>query len=184
MPVAAMPECQRRAAPQALPRVVRWGLLSVGLSAVLALTMLGAPRPRLVWNVSESAPVGLYAIGDRDGVGAGDMVLAHVPDAWRAFAAGRHYIPVNVPLVKRVAAVAGDSVCAAGLRILVNGREAARRRTVDGMGRPMPLWNGCVTLRPGSFLLLMENPASFDGRYFGPSGSADLIGTARPLWVR
>lgn len=162
-----------------------FGVLAViALAGAQALTLVAPPRPWLVWNVSQSAPVGLYAIGGRGGVGAGDMVLARVPEGWRRLAAGRRYIPQNVPLIKRVAAVSGDTVCARGSHILVNGHRIAERRRLDGFGRPMPWWTGCVMLRPGSSFLLMENPASFDGRYFGPTGKADIIGSARLIWRR
>src|SRR3546814_14513229 len=66
---------------------------------------------------------------------------------------------LNVPLVKRVAAAAGDEVCAAGARVMVNGRIVARRFERDGTGRPMPWWSGCAELRPGEFFLLMTDRA-------------------------
>src|SRR3546814_4448174 len=92
---------------------------------------------------------------------------------------------LNGPLVKRVAAAAGDEVCAAGARVMVNGRIVARRFERDGTGRPMPWWSGCAELRPGEFFLLMtDSPASFDGRYFGVSDAGDIVGRARLLWRR
>src|SRR3546814_4149287 len=78
------------------------------------------------------------------------MVIARLPDTVRLFAARRHYLPANVPVVKRVAAASGDEVCAAGARIMVNGRLVARRLDRDGAGRPMPWRSGCATLGPRS----------------------------------
>src|SRR3546814_15910646 len=72
------------------------------------------------------------------------MVIARVPDPWRMLAARRHYIPANVPLVKHVAAAAGDEVCALGQEVFINGRLVAERRAVDAGDRPMPSWSGCV----------------------------------------
>ena len=166
------------------PRAACRALAVIALTGALALTLIVPLRPWLVWNVSKSAPVGLYLIRGRGGVGAGDMVLARVPEGWRRLAAGRRYLPQNVPLIKRAAAVPGDKVCARGSQILVNGHRIAERRRFDGGGRPMPWWTGCVTLRRGSSFLLMETPASFDGRYFGPTGEADIIGLARLIWRR
>ncbi|BBB11098.1 S26 family signal peptidase [Sphingomonas sp. ID1715] len=157
-------------------------LISVGVAALTATIAL-PPTPRLVWNVSASAPIGLYAVGGRHDIAAGDMVLARVPDRWRRLAAERRYIPINVPLVKRVAAVPGDRVCARGRDISVNGRPVTDRREADGRGRPMPRWSGCVTLRTGALFLLMDSPDSFDGRYFGPTSRGDVIGEARLLWL-
>ncbi|RYE86213.1 MAG: hypothetical protein EOO78_37400, partial [Oxalobacteraceae bacterium] len=40
-------------------------------------------------------------------------------------------------------------------------------------------------LGPGMvFLLIGETPASFDGRYFGPTLAQDVVGKATPLWLR
>ncbi len=83
-----------------------------------------------------------------------------------------------------VVAIAGDEVCALGQEIFVNGRWTAKRRVADGQGRPMPAWSGCIRLRGGQLILLMDNPASFDGRYFGATEGRDVIGKARLLWRR
>lgn len=32
-------------------------------------------------------------------------------------------------------------------------------------------------------LLLMDGPASFDGRYFGPTERRHIIGKAHPIWL-
>jgi len=86
--------------------------------------------------------------------------------------------------VKRVAAQAGDEVCALGQEIFVNGSRTAERRLADGQGRPMPTWLGCIRLHGRQLFLLMDNPASFDGRYFGATEGRDIIGRARLLWRR
>lgn len=151
------------------------------LAAALGATLLWPPRPVLVWNASASAPIGLYAIRYPAGAETGDIVLAHMPPAWRQLAGERRYIPVNVPLVKRVAARESDRVCALGHRIWVNGRGVAERRRRDGLGRLLPWWTGCVILGSGELFLLMESSTSFDGRYFGPTGRRDIIGRARLL---
>lgn len=161
-------------------RAVALGLLGAGLAATIALP----PRPRLVWNASASAAIGLYVVKPASTPAAGDMVIARVPEPYRIFAARRHYLPANVPLVKRVRAEPGDTVCAFGPTIFVNGRRIAQRRAADARGRVMPWWEGCATLRRGALLLLMDHPDSFDGRYFGPTERGDILGTARLLWRR
>ena len=100
----------------------------------------------------------------------------------RELAAERRYLPAGVPLVKRVAAVADDVICAIGLSVTVNGRPAAVRLPFDALGRPLPAWHGCRRLHSDELLLLTENPWSFDGRYFGPSKRSDVIGRAWLLW--
>jgi len=165
-------------------RFMRRGLAIAGLAAALAATIALPPHPLLVWNASASAPIGLYRVGGTD-LKTGEMVIAWPPTRARDFVARRHYLPANVPLVKRVAAGPGDTICALGQEIFVNSRWVAERLVHDGAGRPMPWWTGCVKLRHGAmFLLMTDSPASFDGRYFGPTGRGDIVGRATLLWAR
>jgi conjugative transfer signal peptidase TraF len=162
----------------------RTAIVGAGIT-LLGLTLLFPPAPRLVWNASASAPIGLYSVSPGASIATGDMVIARVPEPWRMLAATRRYIPANVPLVKHVAAAAGDEVCALGNEIFVNGRWLAERRTADAAQRAMPWWSGCVRLHGQQlFLLMTESPASFDGRYFGVTDGAQVIGKARLLWAR
>lgn len=162
----------------------RIAISGVGI-ALLGLSTAFPPAPRLVWNASASAPVGLYAVTPGASVDTGDMVIARVPDPWRMMAAQRRYIPANVPLVKRVAAVAGDEVCALGHEVFVNGKWVVERHTADPSGRPMKGWSGCVRLRGQQLFLLMPgSPASFDGRYFGVTEGGLVVGKARLLWAK
>ncbi len=160
----------------------------IAVAAIGAAVVLGSaafpPAPRLVWNASASAPIGLYSVSPGALAEPGDMVIARVPEPYRRLAATRRYLPMNVPLVKRVAAAAGDEVCALGQEIFVNGRWIAARLVTDGAGRPMPMWSGCVRLRGRQLFLVMDAPASFDGRYFGVTEGGDIIGKARLLWAR
>ncbi|WP_162986877.1 S26 family signal peptidase [Sphingomonas paeninsulae] len=158
--------------------------IGLGIAAVVA-TIVDHPRPRLVWNASASAPVGLYAVTAITTPRRGDLVIAWPPSTMRDLAARRHYLPRGVPLVKRIVAVSGDRICAGGDAISIDDRLVAIRRSRDAQGRSMPQWTGCITLHRGTVFLLMTKAAgSFDGRYFGPTGPQDLIGKATPLWVR
>ncbi|MBO9601838.1 MAG: S26 family signal peptidase [Novosphingobium sp.] len=173
-----------RARKRRLGRLRRRIALTVLGGGILLLCAAFPPRPRLVWNVSSSAPVGLYRVSPDAPLEPGDMVVARVPADFRRLAAERRYLPMNVPLVKRVAAGPGDDVCAFGSVVLVNDRVVARRRSADGAGRALPAWSGCRRLRGRQLFLLMDSAASFDGRYFGVTDAADIIGKARLLWRR
>jgi conjugative transfer signal peptidase TraF len=158
-----------------------------GAAAVAALvaTLLWPPRPLIVWNATSSSPVGLYRVDADWEARAGAMVLAWPPHAARRLAGERWYLPVNVPLLKRAAAVQGDRVCAIGEALFVNGRFLALRRRNDAAERPLPWWSGCKDLGAGDLLLLNAGAAdSFDGRYFGVTRRADVIGRARLVWAR
>ena len=160
--------------------VLALSLLGLGL---IWLAALARPAPWLVWNASASAPIGLSRVLPGKLL-RGDLVLVHTPDSVRQLAAERGYLPQNVPLVKRIAALDGDVVCAAGDAISVNGRFVAERLARDQLGRLLPSWNGCHLLDDGEVFLLMEGvPDSFDGRYFGPVPTATIVGRLAPLWI-
>lgn len=166
---------------------LRWNRSAAAVALISGAAAIGSllcrPRPVLVWNASASSPRGLYAITFSGSARRGEMVVAWAPQWARRIAAERGYLPLAVPLVKPVAAVAGDRVCAAGSRTFVNGRFAAVRRFRDAAGRPMPWWSGCRMLGPGEMFLLSAGVGrAFDGRYFGVTRSGELVGRARLLW--
>lgn len=161
------------------------------VAAVFALcgylvTPPGTPdRARIVWNASASAPIGLYAVHHDRAFTRGDLVLVIPPPSIAKVATRRGYLPAGVPLVKRIAGMAGDTVCAQGNGIFINGQFMAARLSTDGQGRPLPSWQGCRTLDQGEVFLLMEDVrTSFDGRYFGPTNISDIVGRLDALWTR
>jgi conjugative transfer signal peptidase TraF len=166
--------------PRGRVLVVAAGLALVGLAAPLALD----PVPRLVWNASASAPIGLWRITPGASVFVGDSVLVEPPPAARRLAAQRHYLPANVPMIKTIAAVSGDTVCARETAIAIDDRLVAVRHLADRQGRKLPWWRGCLRLSDGQVMLLNHAPDSFDSRYFGPVGKGAIIGKATPLWLR
>lgn len=184
LPLIEWGEALRREAAHAA-RLRRRVLFWLFAFWAIVIQLIFPPAPRLVWNASASAPIGLYFVRPGARPKAGDMVVAWVPKPWRRLAATRHYLPENVSLVKRVAGVQHDRICGVGPAITVNGRQVATRLAADGQGRPMPWWQGCRVLGKGDYFLLMEGvAASFDGRYFGITGAPDLVGKAYPLWTR
>lgn len=158
---------------------------AVLVAAGIAVCALSAPKsPWLIWNATASAPIGLYAVSDAVTLQRGDLVLAE-PPAWvRRLASKRGYLPLHVPLVKRIAALTGDRVCGVDNRITINARTVAMRRATDSRQRPLPAWQGCRLLGTGAVFLLMPDVASsFDGRYFGPVSRGAILGKLRPLWL-
>jgi len=151
--------------------------------AILSLTPTERSVPWLVWNASASAPVGLYRVvaGPAE---RGTLVLVRPPANVTALAAERGYLPAGVPLIKRVAARAGNHVCAVGARVFLSGHRPIHRLKTDAAGRPLPHWSGCRRLAEDEvFLLMADAPDSFDSRYFGPVPLASVMGRLVPLWT-
>ena len=170
----------RRGALQRAP-VLALGAIGAGLAGA---PILRQPQALLVWNASASAPIGLYRVEPGATLRRGDMVAAAAPPLFRRLAAERGYLPLTARLIKHVAALGGDRVCAEGPLLFINGRVAALRLKADFRGLPLSWWRGCGQLPEGEFLLLGEGPRSFDARYFGPVGSDLVLGKAIKLWAR
>lgn len=166
----------RRLSAHALVNWTALGALLVGVSAA------DITPTKLIWNASHSLPVGLYWVRNRTAQ-RGNLVLVELPKNASAFAADRRILPAGMPALKRVAALNGDRVCRFGQVVSVNGKQIARAHWSDGLGRRMPVWNGCRVLKDGDVFLLADHPKSFDGRYFGVTQTNQIIGVARPLWT-
>lgn len=162
---------------------VRWPLALLACSLfALGWAAIATSPPRLVYNASDSVPVGWYRISSAGSLAPGDLVLVHLPPEVRSLAAQRGYLPANVPLLKTVAAMAPQRVCAVGSQLRIDGVLVARRLRWDRQGRALLTWQACRRLVGDElFLLSSSNPASFDSRYFGPVSADAVIGRAQPL---
>ena len=149
------------------------------LAGLLAAAWTGERRPWLIYNASESAPVGFYLRSARPAA-IGDYTLVRADSRPAIEAAARGLVPAGTPLVKRLAAGPGDRVCRHAARVTVNGHPVATALGHDRAGRPLPAWSGCVHLRAGETFLLQDHPRSFDGRYHGPTPVSALAGRLVP----
>ncbi|MEW6628984.1 MAG: S26 family signal peptidase [Pseudomonadota bacterium] len=143
-----------------------------------------SPQPRLLWNASASAQIGLYRLYPGDAPIDGDMVAYRPSTALARLMANRHYLPDGVPLLKHVAARPGATICRRDAVVTIDGRMVATARATDSHGRPLPVWRGCRVLRADQLFLLNPAPDSLDGRYFGPVPASGLIGRATPILTR
>ena len=131
----------------------------IGRGAILAVMALGVgatalPQhddrpPWLVWNASASVPIGLYAVDTIIDAHTGDLVVVRPPEPLARFLADRGYLPRGVPLLKHVAALAGQTVCRIGRSVTVDAIEMGEARERDGRGRALPVWEGCRVIAPG-----------------------------------
>jgi conjugative transfer signal peptidase TraF len=164
------------------------GRLAISLVAALGVAALAAPvamrpSPLWLWNASASAPIGLYRLRPVGALQLGDWVALRPPAALAPMFASRRYLPLGVPLVKRVAALAPAQICRWGRRITIDGQPAAIARDVDRAGRQLPVWRGCWRLASDAVFVLNATPDSLDGRYFGPVARAAVIGGLTPIWI-
>lgn len=166
-----------------MTRAILAAVTVAGVGLIAAPTAFDPP-PLLVWNASASAPLGLYRIEAAGNPTVGDLVLVAPTADVAALLAERGALAPGVPLLKRMAARAGQTVCRMGERILVDGQAVATARDADRLGRPLPRWSGCLRLDPGFvFLLNRDAPDSLDGRYFGPTPAGAVQCRAIPLWT-
>ncbi len=155
-----------------------------GVSAALVLTALVAMPKRFAYNRTSSAALGFYRLTDPGPPRVGAEVLAQLPPHVARLASERRYLPIGVPVLKRIAANPGATVCRNGAIVTIDAVVAARALPRDRVGRPLPVWNGCRRLGPDEvFLLSGTDPAAFDGRYFGPIPTTLIQAEARPLWI-
>lgn len=147
-------------------------ILAVLLTLALAAGAPARPPPLLI-NESASLPRGLY-LRTPARPATGSVVALPQPPAARAYLAGLG-APAEMRLLKRVAAVGGEVVCAqAGTLRWRHGRVRVAER--DRRGSRLPAWSGCRALTANEVLVVGEGPLSFDSRYFGPVPRAALEG--------
>lgn len=153
--------------------------------AASVLALLSSPHaPLVVWNATASAPIGLYRVLAATPLRRGDLVLAFLPLGAARLAAERGYLPFGTPLVKHIAALGGDRICANRRLVTVDGLKAATQLVHDGEGRALPAWHGCRLLDDQQVFLLNGTVShSFDGRYFGAIPRSNIVGKLRPLWL-
>ena len=157
-------------------RLALWVASPLVALAGVSLVADHAPALALI-NESPSLPLGLYTRTVTSEPARGDVVALAQPPSTRPYL-GHLGMPSDVKLLKRVAAVGGDRVCAAA------GKVTTRRRDVpvlarDRRGATLPAWQECRVLRADELFVLGDTPGSFDSRYFGPIRRAQVDGVYR-----
>jgi conjugative transfer signal peptidase TraF len=160
-------------------------LLTMLAAATVALSTIGAqPATHCIWNASESVPAGLYLVRPTARLAVTQLVVVEPPEPLATFLAEGGYLPRGVPMLKRVLALHGQTVCRDQLTITVDEIEVGEARERDGRGRPLPIWQGCrVIAHSEVFLMNWQSADSLDGRYFGALPTSAIIGKAEPLWT-
>ena len=166
-------------------------MMRVGLILATALATMGVGYPaltpmpiKLIWNASASVPIGFYMIDFDRPFEVTDLVAVNAPEPLATFLADRGYLPKGVPLLKRILAVSGQTVCRINFIVTVDDVEVGTALEHDRLGRRLPVWRGCRRVATGEvFLMNWQVSDSLDGRYFGLTSTGQIIGRAVPLWT-
>ena len=158
----------------------RWAVLGVAVFMLGALALVARQTPALALvNESPSLPRGVYARVPAGNIVRGSTVAVPVPARARAYLASLG-MPAEVALIKRVAGVGGDRICAHGGR-LVTPTAVMTIHQRDRRGVVLPQWSECRRLAADEVFLVGETDASFDSRYFGAVRTREVIGVYREV---
>ncbi|MBD0417145.1 S26 family signal peptidase [Oryzicola mucosus] len=163
---------------------LRWTVMTIVAAAGIAVSASIETTTKFIWNASASTPVGLYTVEPSGALEVTDVVAVAAPEPLATFLAEGGYLPRDVPLLKRVLALPGQTVCRTGAIITVDGIEMGDALAHDRLGRSLPVWQGCRRIADDQmFLMNWEVRDSLDGRYFGVMPASSIVGRAIPLWT-
>ena len=143
-------------------------------------------------NLTNSVPIGLYVISNSP---EASLVEFCPPEPFGTLSRERGYRERSrfgcsdgaKPLLKPVAARAGDVVAITAAGIAVDGRLVPHTAPLhfDSAGRPISSWPfGVYPVRRGRIWVVSSfNAHSFDSRYFGPVSESAVLHRLRPLWT-
>jgi conjugative transfer signal peptidase TraF len=160
-------------------------ILMTFAAVALVLSTMDEATPTYIWNASKSVPIGLYQLQPAGRLAVTELVAVRPPEPLATFLDLNGYLPIGVPMLKRVLALPGQMVCRKGLTILVDGIDMGNALSRDSRGRPLPVWQGCRVVGADElFLMNWQSADSLDGRYFGLVPHSSVIGKALPVWTR
>ncbi len=132
-------------------------------------------------------PLGIYRITAKP-IERGAIVGACVPESLATLAKERSYVgegscPNGLrPVMKYVAAIAGDFVDVGSRGVFVNGEAIENTRVLlrDASGKSVPNKIGQHKVKPSEYWLISNyHPGCFDSRYFGPVKK--ILGVVEPF---
>ena len=180
--------CRRlNALPNRSKLIVAFGSLFIPATLI---GMAGLVGVRL--NLTNSVPIGLYVISHSP---EANLVEFCPPEPFGTLSRERGYrersrfgCPDGAkPLLKPIAARAGDIVSMSAAGIVVDGKLIPHTAPLrlDSAGRSISAWtSGTYPVRRGTIWLASSfNTHSFDSRYFGPIPESSVLQHVRPLWI-
>lgn len=96
----------------------------------------------------------MYRVRSADDRYVIELVAVRPPEPLASYLDRNGYLPAGVPMLKRVLALPGQTVCRNGRTISVDGIEIGEARERDRHGRPLPVWEGCDLVKDGELFLM------------------------------
>ena len=163
------------------------GIIGGGMVLMVGALWVGQTKSvRWMLNLTPSIPKGLYSlrtVSPARPIAAGEIAVFPIPEPVAALVQARGYLDGSFPLMKPVAAVAGDQVCTDQGRVVVNEKSYGRIRNADREGRPLPHFMFCGRVAADELFVFSAHEQSFDSRHFGPIRRDQLIAIATSLWT-
>ena len=142
-------------------------LTTLGAAALVMFTMGTKPAADYIWNASESVPIGLYRLQPTGRLFVTELVAIEPPEPLATILADGLYLPRGIPMLKRVLALPGQTVCRNHLTITVDKVKVGEAHERDSRRRPLPIWQGCRVIADGEiFLMNWQSADSLDDRHF------------------
>lgn len=166
--------------------------LVIFVALVVLLGFAVGIRSRVRINWTDSLPRGLYLVSaiPKEGLIRDEIVVACPPRTYAKIGREHDYLlaggcPGGVaPVLKHVAALAGDVVRLSAAGISVDGKllSGTALLTADRRGdSPAHVAFGTYRVAPGQIWLFTHKANGYDSRYFGPVPMKNVLNVARPL---
>lgn len=150
-----------------------------GLFILIILSVI-YPHKMLVYNYTNSVPLGLYLILPIP-VQKGDLIAFEPPYKAKELIRQRKYLRTDAYLIKHIAGVPGDQLCTCDDTLLVDGINYGTIARKDREGRELTPYHYCGKINDGFIVAIKGMKNSFDSRYYGPVPEENIIGKAVPF---
>src|ERR1700678_3487177 len=138
-------------------------ILMTFAAVALVLSTMDEATPTYIWNASRSVPIGLYQLQPVGRLAVTELVAVRPAEPLATFLDLNGYLPIGVPMLKRVLALPGQTVCRNGQTIVVDGIDVGQAQERDRRGRPLPVWQGCRVIADGDvFVMNWQSADSLD----------------------
>ncbi|TAA36404.1 signal peptidase I [Pseudoxanthomonas winnipegensis] len=170
--------------------------LIVPLTACAAALGLSALGYTFTANLTPSIAEGIYLLNHNNRTAERGRIVAFKPhNAAAQYGYEQGWMKPGSWYIKRVAAVAGDTVCVGSEATVATPSEPGKPATftrigpvadTDRTGKPLPHeLKGCSRVPPGHFFPVGDGlPNSYDGRYYGFVPVSNIDGNLTAIWTR